>query len=426
VSAVRRSALAAALMIASALAAEAAAPPEGSWWQRAPVRTSRSYSVKTDLPRDEAQAYGRHLDRMYEEYARRLSSMAPRSPEALDVLIFARQEEYLRVLRTQFGVDATGTGGVFFATEAGTALAFWTEDLPVSRVQHVIQHEGFHQFAFSRFGSDLPMWVNEGLAEYFGSAIIVDGTLVAGQCSARQVADLSQALEGGRTIPFREMIAIDNPGWNDRLRDGRSGILYLQAWAMVHFLVEGEGGRYRGPFERYLALVNDGILAAPTWEQVFGADVEAFEARWRECALALKPAAFLTALERLDFLAYGLLELSRRGEQPASLDAARDALRRIGFKTTIERHGQSIVVDAADDASFAIPMDDQCRDQPVFVVEAPPRRRLNPREAVAEATNPTPSSVRTENLRPKDLLVRWRRDREGGAPRLDLELVKPA
>ena len=42
---------------------------------------------------------------------------------------------------------------------------------------HVAQHEGFHQFAWSRFAEDLPVWVNEGMAEFFGESVIVGDTL---------------------------------------------------------------------------------------------------------------------------------------------------------------------------------------------------------------------------------------------------------
>jgi hypothetical protein len=33
---------------------------------------------------------------------------------------------------------------------------------------HVVQHEGFHQFVAQVIRGDMPIWANEGLAEYFG------------------------------------------------------------------------------------------------------------------------------------------------------------------------------------------------------------------------------------------------------------------
>ena len=48
-------------------------------------QSPRYYNIKTDLPAAEARAYARHLDRMYEEFSRRLASLPPRAPEKLSV-----------------------------------------------------------------------------------------------------------------------------------------------------------------------------------------------------------------------------------------------------------------------------------------------------------------------------------------------------
>ena len=40
---------------------------------------------------------------------------------------------------------------------------------------HTVQHEGFHQFAHAVIGGDIPTWLNEGLAEYFGEALFTGG-----------------------------------------------------------------------------------------------------------------------------------------------------------------------------------------------------------------------------------------------------------
>ncbi|NIM64053.1 MAG: hypothetical protein GTO30_21105, partial [Acidobacteria bacterium] len=42
-------------------------------------------------------------------------------------------------------------------------------------------------------------------------------------------------------------------------------------------------------------------------------DIEAFEKSWKQYALNTRPDGFLTALQRIEFLAEGALELSREG-----------------------------------------------------------------------------------------------------------------
>ena len=49
-----------------------------------------------------------------------------------------------------------------------------------ARTWHTVQHEGFHQFAHVVIRGDLPIWVNEGLAEYFGEAVFTGDGFVSG------------------------------------------------------------------------------------------------------------------------------------------------------------------------------------------------------------------------------------------------------
>src|SRR5688572_12857032 len=158
-----------------------------SWWDRSVQEKVGHYWIKTDLPADEAISLAQHLNFMYAEYSKRLASMPVRVQERLNVLLFKDRRDYELTLLARFGVSAKGSGGMFFVNSAapGGALALWTGDLPRQRIQHVIQHEGFHQFAYSRFGNDLPVWLNEGLAEFFGESLVIGDTFIIGQTTPR-------------------------------------------------------------------------------------------------------------------------------------------------------------------------------------------------------------------------------------------------
>lgn len=413
------------LLLALVLAAPASAlrgqeTPRRSWWQEVPERSSRYYRIRTDLPDDLARAYARHLDRMYEEYAQRLASLPPRIPERLNIYLFARQVDYLYTLRARFGIDGTGTGGMFFFNERGSGMAIWVEGLPDRRVHHVMQHEGFHQFAFSRFGTDLPMWANEGMAEFFGEAVLVGDTLVIGQATPRTVEAIKQSIRDDAYVPFRHMLAMSPHEWNENVKARSAGLQYQQAWSMVQFLVLGENGKYQEPFERYLRELNRAIPPDAAWRQVFGPDVEAFEAAWRAYAEAARPSAFMTALERIEFLAEGALALSRRGLSAESMESLRAQLREIDFAWERVGHAGRVVLRASDDANYLIPADDLSAE-PAFVVE-PPRGPRSARERLWEDRAPSPPRLSTDGLRPHGLSVDWRRDRDEGALAYELRV----
>lgn len=386
-------------------------PLTAPWHQRMKVARSNHYIIHSDLSEDETRDYARHLDIVYQAYVKRLGSLRQRAPQSLNVYLFAKRDDYLRTLESQFGIDGTGSGGMFFVNQRGNGLAIWTEGLPRQRVEHVIQHEGFHQVAFALFGGELPVWANEGLAEFFGEGVVVGNELVIGQNSPRTLSALRDAIEKNEVIPFTTMLTLSGQAWNANVTTGNARLQYQQAWSMVHFLVYGDGGRYRNAFERYLRFLNMGNQSLDAWVKAFGnADLSSFEQRWAEFIQQAKPSAFLTALERMEFLAAGLNALHQRGEQPTTFAELRTKLEEIGFRYSIQQHGITTVFEASDAALFEIPMDDLTKDQPVFIVEKTRRRMSSYRERKLEEDHPLPAEIRTEHLRPNNLRVEWFRD----------------
>ncbi|MGI9013435.1 MAG: DUF1570 domain-containing protein [Phycisphaerales bacterium] len=387
-----------------------------SWWDRAEVVTSTYYRIKSDLPRDELREIALHLDRTFEAYRLRLGSLRQNLPASFDVLVFAKQDDYLTTLRFNYGVNATGSGGIFFANPRGSALAFFIENLPVRRVQHVVQHEGFHQVAFALFGGGLPPWANEGLAEFFGEGIMVDDALVIGQTNPRVLDHIKQAIETERTVPFLHMLQMDGQQWNLAVQSGDAKLQYEQAWSMVHFLIYAENGKYAVAFSNYLRLLNSGLGSYDAFVRAFGTDdIASFEARWKEFALNAQASAFTTAMERAEFLAAGLVELSRQKVYPETIEQLREALRAIAFEYTTQQHGVATTLSAQDDALYTIPRDDLTPadgPDPAFVLEETLPRRISPKERRLNLDNPFPPTLKTIGLQPREVHVRWLRDLE--------------
>ena len=402
-------------------AAQASTQAVGTWWARtAPaggrLPTSRHYAIRSDLPPEQTKAYADHLDVMYDEFVRRLvdrTGLRRQSPEHPTVLMFRSQQDYLDTLRTQFGVNGTGSAGMFFVTARGAGLAFWTDGVPRQRVLHVVQHEGFHQFAYAFFGNELPPWLNEGLAEFFGESVVEGTRVIVGQASPASVATVRRAVESGSHIPFLEILAMDKDRWNANVRGGTAATQYPQSWSMVHYLVYGENGVHERCFSDMLRRLNAGTRPIDALKQslniVSDREVAEFESRWKAYALALKPGAYVAARARLEFLAEGLREAWAKGERPADLAALKAALRESGFRYSTGSHGQQATLDAADDANFTVPDDDVNRGPVTFelVAQKPPK---GAKARKLEEDHPTPPMLRTRGLRPNDVGIAWERD----------------
>lgn len=449
--AVRALLVAFALLAAAPIALGQRAPTlrGGSWWERTDpgprgsLPRSRFYTIRSDLPAEDTRRYANLLDTMYLEYTRLMKGLRPRGSAHLDVFMFATEQDYLDTLRTRFGASGTGSGGMFFVGPKGAGLAFFTQGLPSARVEHVIRHEGFHQIANIFFDHDLPPWANEGLAEYFGESVVVNGTVIEGQMTESTLAKVKSLIEQGRIVPFEDLLSRDLRAWNGAVSRGTADAQYAQSASMVHFLLWGEGGRLSDRFSAYLRNLNEGRDPVSSFRMAFGGTDDRaladFERRWREFVKQQSPGSVRAAMDRLTFLSEGLLRLRDRNVHPSSLEELKSALKKEGFTLAMGSHAGPVTLRAEDESLYSIPPDqiqDRRRAPEIeFVWKGPkPPRRATAKDderdgggsgaggteerssdAAEKPAKPPPlPELSTRNLRPRNLKVSWKQGADGG------------
>lgn len=287
------------------------------------------YRLLTDVEDEFARDLARRLDAMHDEYAQRLALFRPGSgqPARLDVYVFQKREDYVRLTDHRL----PNTGGVFMAGR--NLLAVFVEGQGREATRHTLQHEAFHQFAHARIGPNLPIWVNEGLAQLFEEGIWTGRSFAIGQVPPRRLRQLRADLDAGRLVPFRDFLRLDDKGWADGFADReRIATQYNQAWAMVHFLVyaaDPDGRpRFRARFVQFLRLLGEGVDGDLAWQRSFSANYDGFEARFREWAQTLQPTREADWLEQQDVLADMLVLLAEKGTRFDSIAEFREHVRR--------------------------------------------------------------------------------------------------
>jgi len=185
------------------------------------------------------------------------------------VVVYAtRDESSLRQLLPSFWDDGARPAGVALSGLGGGAVAIRL-DVPLPRFGrrnpfHVLYHEYVHLLLELRL-ERLPAWLHEGLAEYFGAAVVdgdamqVDWPIPEHVLLLRQQPLLATAslLEAGPASEGRA--------------HGRSPIFYAQSWALVHYLLRGKWDSSLGPIGAYLALRADGLNDDQAMRQSVGA-----------------------------------------------------------------------------------------------------------------------------------------------------------
>jgi hypothetical protein len=246
---------------------------------------SRYYMIYTDVDADSAKEAVIRMTKMAEEYHDRTSKLfRGQINKKLPFYLYANGADYNRA------GGMTGTAGVFNG-EALMAMA-----IPARRggvggavgpeTWHVVQHEGFHQFVRSVIRGDIPIWVNEGLAEYFGEGIFTGDGMITGVIPPERLARVQARfkLSGANGFPsIKTMMAMSHDEWNRAMQTGqnaKAGANYDMGWTMVHFLAHAENGKYQDTFANFLVLVGNGRSWEQAWQKSFGS-VEGFEEKWK-------------------------------------------------------------------------------------------------------------------------------------------------
>ncbi|HXE53290.1 MAG TPA: DUF1570 domain-containing protein [Tepidisphaeraceae bacterium] len=306
------------LVLICTLASSATAQPE--------LRelNTRHYHIHTDLDDALARDLGTRMDAMYDEYAQRLSIFKPKAHTApLEVYLFRRESEYTRFTNGHM----RNSGGVFLA--GYNLLAAFLEGQGRDQLRRTLQHEAFHQFAHNVISPRLPVWLNEGLAQFFEEGLWNGDGFKLGEVPPRRIRQLQADIKADRLIEFRKLLTMTSEQWSRRLVASREdgNTQYNQSWAMVHFLVRAQDSRgeflYRSYLVDMLRNLNEGKDGTGAFRLAFGTNIQGFQDRFVEYAQSLRPTPEATMIENQSVLADMLIDFDHKGKRFGSMESFR-------------------------------------------------------------------------------------------------------
>lgn len=137
-----------------------------------------------------------------------------------------------------------------------------------------IFHEYVHFLLDTNFGkSEVPPWFNEGLAEFYQTFAIKDDQEVS--LGLLQNGHL-QLLQDNKLIPLKTFFEIDNYSLHQNANHSRS-IFYAQAWALIHYLIQGNKGANSAAMSNFLGLVMKNVEPEKAFQQAFQKDYATME-----------------------------------------------------------------------------------------------------------------------------------------------------
>jgi len=120
-----------------------------------------------------------------------------------------------------------------------------------SNPYHVMYHEWAHGL-FRLNYRGLPLWLDEGLAEYWGGSNIDNKEGRVGMADVRQIRVLQQ----NRFLPLATLLSIDrtSPLYNTQ---DHAGVFYAESWAVVHYFSLAPEVRDQHLLDKFLAALQD-------------------------------------------------------------------------------------------------------------------------------------------------------------------------
>lgn len=247
----------------------AAAPRRGSWVE---VR-SPHFVAYSDAGEDEARRTLEGFEGIRSMFTAILPAIQTDLHKPVVVIVAENAASMAQFLPDAFsGKDPKRPGGMYMRGR-DRDLAIVRLDLGHQEDQPfaVVFHEYTHAIVHNNMTA-LPTWLDEGIAEFYGSTEIRSKRVYLGRIPFHHLATLRR----GR-MPLKAVLLVnhDSPEYQE---GSKANQFYAQSWAMVHYLFMNEEARKAGTLAAYLRALSsqpDPLAAA---QAGFG-DLAAFEGR---------------------------------------------------------------------------------------------------------------------------------------------------
>jgi len=182
------------------------------------------------------------------------------------VLIFAlKNEDSLKsLLPTYWETKGHSHPAGLYVSREECDLVVVRTDVQGENPYEIIYHEYTHALFRLNF-RDLPLWMNEGFAEFLGNTQIGEKQVQLGGIPRANL----EILRTNKLIPIETLLQVDenSPYYNEQ---NRTSIFYAESWALVHYLMLDPDARNRKLLANFLAAWSASNDQIATAQQTFG------------------------------------------------------------------------------------------------------------------------------------------------------------
>src|ERR1700733_6295344 len=195
---------------------------------------------------------------------RRELELASKHESPVITILAVKDEDAMKTLLPEYWAKGHAHPAGIFLDNMSQYFAAIQLDAPGSNPYNTIYHEYFHSLT-APYYPNLPVWVSEGLAEFYGNTQIGDSEVGMG----RPDPDLIGELKQGGLMPLDLLFKVDHnsPYYNEQ---NKISVFYAESWALTHYLMVGDKSAHRASLQAYVNAMTKGATEEQAAAQAFG------------------------------------------------------------------------------------------------------------------------------------------------------------
>ncbi len=247
---------------------QARLPNNNEKWLR--VQTE-NFTIYTNAEAKLATLTGNNLERLRKTLVLLADAMTVSAPVPTSIFLFKNDRSFEPYV---FHVHdrKPSLAGYFLARADGNYLAINAKQ----EASQIIFHEYLHFFTNNNLPG-LPLWLNEGLAEYYRTFFSDDDKAHVGLPVDAHLA----ILQANELLPL-EQLWEEVEGAIFHEEESHQGIFYAQSWLLVHYLSQGAEGSLAPHFSQFFKLLAQGRPQEQAVAEAFAMDKMQLEANLKK------------------------------------------------------------------------------------------------------------------------------------------------
>ncbi len=231
-----------------------------SWIQ---VR-SPHFIVFTDADQQTGRRTAGQLERMRAFFQVVLPNTAADADLPITVLAFQDQNSFNSVVPATYLAKGQARVAGFFSSLGDRNYISLETDAHFAHPYAVVYHEYTHFILRKDYW--LPLWLNEGMAQYFQNTDITDTQVAFGQPDFNEVGFLSRRMQ---LIPLPILFKADHnsPYYHE---EDKTSVFYIESWALTHMLDTADFENHTHKIADYDHRVASGEDAVSAAQHAFG------------------------------------------------------------------------------------------------------------------------------------------------------------